>query len=64
MKSKTRKLLFVGFIALIILSIGGMYGFVGVGTTLGLSLAIFVLLGVVPFLMGVIIIGSILFYMG
>jgi hypothetical protein len=55
MKSKTRKLLIVGFIALIILSIGGMYGFVGVGTTLGLALAIFVLLGIVPFLIGVII---------
>jgi len=55
MKSKTRKLLIVGFIALIILAIGGMYSFVGVGTALSIALAIFVLLGVVPFLIGVII---------
>ena len=55
MKSKTKKLLIVGFIALIILAIGGIYGFVGVGTAFGLALAIFFLLGVVPFLMGVII---------
>ena len=55
MKSKTKKLLIVGFIALIILAIGGMYGFVGVGTALGIALAIFVLLGIVPFLIGVII---------
>jgi len=55
LKSKTIKLLIIGFIALIILAIGGMYGFVGVGTALGLALAIFVLLGIVPFLIGVII---------
>ena len=55
MKSKTRKLLIVGFISLIILAIGGMYGFVCVGTAIGLALAIFVLLGIVPFLIGVII---------
>jgi hypothetical protein len=55
MKSKTKKLLIVGFIALIILVIGGNYGFVGVGTALGLALAMFILLGIVPFLIGVIV---------
>ena len=53
MKSKTKKLLIIGFIALIILAIGGLYGFVGAGTALGLALAIFVLLGIIPFLIGV-----------
>ncbi|MBW2493048.1 MAG: hypothetical protein JRE65_18100 [Deltaproteobacteria bacterium] len=55
MKSKTKKLLIAGFIALVILAIGGKYGFVGVGTTFGLALATFVLLGIVPFLIGVIV---------